>query len=269
MDLSKSVQLILRSILKKSLGIRYGVAGITFRKSSQHENLEKLRDAWAGQPAVIVANGPSLNRTPLDEFIGANSIGMNKIDLIYSRVKWRPDFVLCANNLVARQNQQAWADAGIPVIVSWKCRRRIRSQLRDSFSYFLSLPSREFSVDVVNGVGSAGTVTYTALQFAYFTGADPVIIVGADHSFAGLKKGKENLIEKREGPDVDHFDPNYFADGQYWGVPNLALSELAYELARKSFESDGRRIYDATLGGKLTVFEKIEMADAIRMVQSI
>ena len=120
----------------------------------------------------------------------------------------------------------------------------------------------------MEGVGSAGTVTYTALQFAYLTGADPIIIVGADHSFAGTKKGKENVIEKREGPDVNHFDPNYFAAGQHWGVPNLELSEYGYELARKAFEADGRRIYDATVGGALTIFEKIEMAEAIRMVRS-
>lgn len=267
MNFSELAQLTFRTVLKKSVGIRYGVARVTYNRSNQREHLEKLRGAWRGQPALIVANGPSLNSTPLDKFIGVPSIGMNKIDLIYPRVKWRPNFVLCVNNLVAAQNQQAWADADIPIISSWKCRRRIQPHLRNRFSYFLSFASRDFSTDAAMGVGTAGTVTYTALQFAYFTGANPIIIVGVDHSFADAKTGKENVIEKREGPDVNHFDPNYFADGQYWGIPNLVLSEYAYGLARKSFEAEGRRIYDATIGGKLTVFDKIEMRDAIQLVQ--
>lgn len=242
---------------------------MTYRRSNQHGQIRNLRCVWNARPALIVANGPSLNETPLDDFIGVPSIGMNKIDLIYPRVEWRPSLVTCVNNLVAVQNQDAWADTEVPVYVSWKCRRWIRRSLRDKFSYFLSLASSDFSADAAAGVGAAGTVTYAALQFAYYTGADPVILVGVDHSFTGATDGRENIIEKRKGADVDHFDPNYFADGQRWGVPNLALSEHAYRLARKAFEAQGRRIYDATIGGKLTIFDKLEIKDAIRLAKGL
>ena len=32
----------------------------------------------------------------------------------------------------------------------------------------------------------------------------------------------------------------------------------AYRLARRTYETDGRQVMDATIGGKLRVFEKVE-----------
>jgi hypothetical protein len=256
----------MREALVRSVGIRYAAARRSYSRYQGRDSLRKLRSAWEGKPALVVGNGPSLNRTPLDAFLGVRSIGMNKIDLIYPAVRWRPDIVLCVNNLVATQHQDAWMRSGVPVYLSWKCRRMVRRELRSKFVYFLSLADQAFSTDVAEGVGSSDTVTYTALQFAHFLGADPVVIVGVDHSFAGANEGRENMIEKRVGADRDHFHPAYFADGQSWGVPNLRVSEQGYRLAREAFETDGRRIYDATVGGKLTVFEKITIDDARNLV---
>jgi hypothetical protein len=258
---------VLKSLIMATKGIRYYFDGLTYRAAGRQHLLASLRDSCKGQPLLIVGNGPSLNSTPLDKFQGVRSIGMNKIDLLYARTSWRPNLVVCANNLVARQNQDSWVTAGIPVYLSWKCRYFIRRELREKFSYFLSRTSNGFSTDITEGTGAAGTVTFTALQFAYFMGADPIIIVGVDHSFTGAQDGRENVIEKRTGIDQDHFDPHYFAHGQMWGIPNLPLSERGYASARHVFAADGRRVVDATVGGKLTVFEKVSIDEAIRLAQ--
>ncbi len=255
------------SLLAATRGVRYYIDGLTYRAAKRQRDLASLRNSCKGRPLLIVGNGPSLNSTPLDKFQDVRSIGMNKIDLLYARTSWRPNLVVCANNLVARQNQDSWVAAGIPVYLSWKCRHFIRRELREKYSYFLSSTSNGFSTDITEGIGTAGTVTYTALQFAYFMGADPIVIVGVDHSFSGAQDGRENVIEKRTGIDQDHFDPHYFAHGQMWGIPNLPLSERAYATARHAFESDGRLVVDATVGGKLTVFDKISINEAIRLAQ--
>ena len=67
---------------------------------------------------------------------------------------------------------------------------------------------------------------------------------------------------KREGKDINHFDADYFKEGQYWGLPSLELSELGYRYAKAAFEQDGRMIYDATVGGKLDIFPKISVEQA-------
>lgn len=50
--------------------------------------LSELRSRSAGKLLVVVGNGPNLKSTPLSDFSGITSIGMNKIDLIYDRTTW-------------------------------------------------------------------------------------------------------------------------------------------------------------------------------------
>jgi hypothetical protein len=38
------------------------------------------------------------------------------------------------------------------------------------------------------------------------------------------------------------------------------MSEVGYRLARQAYESAGRQVVDATIGGKLTVFPKVDYA---------
>ena len=49
-----------------------------------------LLDKFKSQDCLIVGNGPSLNKTDLQR-INMPSIGMNKVNLLFSRSKWRPD----------------------------------------------------------------------------------------------------------------------------------------------------------------------------------
>jgi len=87
-------------------------------------------------------------------------------------------------------------------------------------------------------------------------GFSEVILIGVDHNFA--TKGKPNTTITSEGDDPNHFDPKYFGKGFRWQLPDLETSEIAYRMARNAFEADGRKVVDATVGGKLTVFPKVE-----------
>jgi hypothetical protein len=58
--------------------------------------------------------------------------------------------------------------------------------------------------------------------------------------------------------DQSHFHPQYFPKGAKWQLPDLLRSEIDFSLAKNAFETDGRKIYDATIGGKCEVFEKVD-----------
>lgn len=253
----------LKELISATRPLRYSLDAFTARMFNDVRPLVALKDSCAGRPLLVVGNGPSLNKTPLDEFVNIPAIGMNKIDLLFDRVRWRPSLVVCANGLVAKQHARRFAQSEIPIFLSWKNRWVMPRRTR-AVSYFLERKGRDFSTDIVAGVGTCATVTYTALQFAYYMGANPVILFGVDHSFRA--EGESMAIVKREGPDVNHFDPNYFRAGTYWGVPSLELSEKGYMEARRVFEENGRKIYDATIGGKLEVFEKISVDQAHQIV---
>jgi hypothetical protein len=113
------------------------------------------------------------------------------------------------------------------------------------------------------GVWGGATVTYVALQLAFYMGFKTVILVGVDHSFSS--KGVPHAVVEGGDSDSNHFHPKYFADGTRWQLPDLQTSEYAYRLAKEAYESAGRRILDATIGGKLTVFPKVEFDDVINI----
>jgi hypothetical protein len=251
---------MLKKLIFLTRPIRYNFDKWSYHKKRKDDALFSLKQKYENTPLLLIGNGPSLRDTPLDNFTNIPSIGLNKIDLLFNKVKWRPQIIICSNNIVIKQHKEKFIKSNIPVYLSWKGRFFLNKKERDQFSYFLSLTSSNFSADITKGVGSAGTVTYTAMQFAYYMGANPVILFGVDHSFS--YSGKSNEIQKRQGTDVNHFDPNYFKEGSFWGVPNLELSEYGFHLAKKAFINDGRSIYDATINGQLKIFEKISVNDA-------
>src|SRR3546814_12759768 len=93
------------------------------------------------------------------------------------------------------------------------------------------------------GVHEGWTVTYAALQVAYYLGFKEVILIGMDHRYEYT--GDPNQTQVLDGPDLTHFSSDYFGHGQHWDNPDLAHSEESYRIARAESERDGRRIIDA------------------------
>lgn len=242
--------------------IRYWFDDVSYKVAGNKSALLALKDKHKGKPMLVVGNGPSLNQTPLEEFAYVPAIGMNKIDLLFSRSTWRPSMIVCANDAVVMQHKDAFSKSDIPVWLGWKARWYMPRHNKN-VSYYLNRNATDFRTDLENGISVGHTVTFVALQLAYWMGADPVIVFGVDHSFAFAGKAQEYVRWK--GPDVNHFDPNYFQHGSLFGNPNLETSEQQYAEAQQVFEADGRKIYDATVGGKLQIFEKIDLAEARRL----
>jgi hypothetical protein len=113
----------------------------------------------------------------------------------------------------------------------------------------------KFATDARDRLWEGATVTYVAMQLAYFMGFETVILIGVDHSFSS--KGKPNTTVVSQGDDPNHFDAEYFGKGFRWQLPDLDTSEQAYLRAREAFQDDRRQVLDATVGGNLTVFPKI------------
>jgi hypothetical protein len=81
-------------------------------------------------------------------------------------------------------------------------------------------------------------------------------LIGVDHNF--VTQGTPNATVVSAGDDPNHFSPGYFGKGFRWQLPDLEGSERAYRLARDAYAQAGRRMLDATVGGKLTIFPKVD-----------
>lgn len=219
------------------------------------ERLARFRDRHRGERAFVLGNGPSLARTDLGRIAGAVTFGANRIYLAH-----QPTYFVCVNELVLEQFASEIRLLSCPRFLNWN-RRRLFGD--DPFvSLDLGLADT-FVTDPARRLCSGGTVTFVALQLAYYMGFREVVLLGVDHRFAD--KGTPNRTETRtEAVDANHFHAGYFPKGSKWQLPDLRRSELAYAMARRAFERDGRRIVDATIDGACTVFEKVAYEDVVR-----
>ena len=55
--------------------------------------------------------------------------------------------------------------------------------------------------------------------------------------------------------DINHFHPDYFYNGQQ-PIQRTGLVLNSYKMAKFIYEADNRVIYNATVGGKLELFER-------------
>jgi hypothetical protein len=60
------------------------------------------------------------------------------------------------------------------------------------------------------------------------------------------------------GDDPNHFHPDYFGKGKKWHDPHLDRVERTYNYFKIVFDAKNRIIKNATVGGKLEVFERID-----------
>ncbi|MHC4743963.1 MAG: glycosyltransferase, partial [Planctomycetota bacterium] len=215
------------------------------------------KDRYRGQRCVIIGNGPSLNNTDLSLLKNEYTFGLNKIYLLFDRIDWRPSFYVSVNPFVIEQSAEQILNEIHGLKFLDFAAFKYLPYMEDT-AYLLSLNGKGFSTDPCTGVFQIHTVTCVAMQLAYHMGFDEVFLIGVDHFFNAAKQGRPDQVVLQAGCDADHFDPNYFAGGQQWNLPNLKGSEEGYRLAKETFERAGRKIYDATVAGRLTVFEKVD-----------
>jgi hypothetical protein len=230
--------------------------------------LAALKDIHQGRRAFVIANGPSLKQTDLSKLRNEFTFGMNRIYLMFPELGFSTTYLTVVNDLVIEQTINDLITLEIPKFLSWRSRRQFASlrpfdaaQGKPSTFHlptflYTTYQSPKFSTDVRGRVWEGATVTNVTLQLAFHMGFQQVILIGVDHNYTAT--GKPNTTVVSQGDDPNHFSPAYFGKGFRWQLPDLETSEMGYRMARKAYEDAGREVLDATLGGKLTIFRKVD-----------
>lgn len=215
-----------------------------------------LHNSQIGREVIVMCNGPSLNKVPLDTLAGSFVIGMNKINLLFERSDFRPNLIVAVNKYVIEQNADFFNSTDIPLMISKAGLDFVKP--RPNVCFLNSGGYLDFSHKPGAVLFEGWTVTYVALQIAFHMGFQRTGIVGADHNFQ--QAGKPNELQVSKSDDMNHFDPRYFGTGTPWQLADLEGSEMAYRLARRTYQAHGRALYNCTEGGKLEIFERMPLS---------
>jgi hypothetical protein len=225
------------------------------------DEILKFKNLHKGVPAYVIGNGPSLNST--DPRLIKNGITF-AANAIYLLEGFKPDYHFCDDTYVAEQradeiNSYDWQKFYPSDLKKW---------LKNAIYYN---PKRvpwitEFTESFEKSVQVNATVSYTMIQMAWFMGCDPVYCIGMDHNYSKLienstQNGNEMISHSN---DDAHFHKNYFGKGTKWHYPWMERIEAAFKISKKHFEMSERKIYNATAGGQLEVFERIDFKSTLK-----
>ena len=236
------------------------------RLPENRRRIQSLRRIHAGKRAFIIGNGPSLRVSDLDRLQSEITFAANKIFLAFENTKWRPTYYNVEDVLVIEQNyEKINALEGFRKLLKinhfpprWR-----RCMETTFYAMNVLTPGRfpGFSADPVAGLCCGYSVTYTNLQWAYYMGINEIYLLGVDFSFNVPKADEKGFITSQgEG---NHFVKNYRTAGEKWVVPRLDLQEEALRFGKEWLEARGVKVYNATRGGKLEVFDRVDFESVV------
>jgi hypothetical protein len=246
---------------------QYSSSKVLPLKKIKTSSLKQFKNIHRGERLILVCNGPSLNKINFKLLKNERIMGLNKIHLGLERFGFTPDYLVAINKLVIEQS--------LSEMIKLDCPKFIMNHGKSLFNDHKNIHpinriqgSRagkrndgiNFSTDLSEGFIGGNTVTYAALQIAFYMGFSQVIIIGMDHNFT--YDGKANQEGLLSGIDQNHFDPSYFSN-MLWQNPDLEASEDAYKCAKHIYELNGMKIIDSTINGQCNIFEKQNLTEAL------
>lgn len=260
----------IRAIVKKNIGLYSLLNSLHNRRNlafyrrlcrSRHfdEIWKGFQGSCSGKRCFIIGNGPSLRPSDLDTIINEDCFASNQIFRIFDKTNWRPtyyavqdiygniadvvDSLPCEHVFVG---DYYWRTIGTsnPRALCYHAERVVSGDVT-------------FSTDVpAQGVVDSFTVTYALIQFAAYMGYSKMYLLGVDHSYKNTI-GIDGRVKKNEDAG-NHF---YGDSSSSPVLANLEAMEKAYRAALRQSQLGGFEILNATRGGCLEVFQRVDFDD--------
>jgi hypothetical protein len=229
----------------------------------EYDILLQFKGKHKGKRCFIIGNGPSLLASDLDRLKDEITFATNKIYLMFDKTKWRPSYYICLDTEVFEPTQnQISKYIECPAFCPIHTILYLDNLDLTNFFYFC-LDSSAFLRPDMKATFSeemfisqwGGTVSYNCMQFAAYMGFNEIYLLGMDNTFMrGVKLNGE--IEPGNSPDKNHFAKEY-TSACYW-TSKIDAVDAAYKTAREYCEQHNIKIRNATRGGALEIFERVD-----------
>lgn len=227
----------------------------SYQKPVSRYRMRKFKNKYEGKRCFIIGNGPSLKKTDLKLLKNEYTFGTNRLYILFDKLGFSTTFYVAIDAQIIRQYSH---DINSIPSIKFILRRTKHDIQLDSDTIFIEQDlDISFKSDATRKLYIGGSVTYIAMQLAYFMGFNPVILVGVDHSYKTVRK-TEDKVKPLNYDKESHFSPDYYKKGDVWVPPDIQKQEFSYKMAGHAYKSSGREILDATIGGKLKMFPKVK-----------
>lgn len=236
--------------------------------NDNYRELQKYKNIHTGKRCFLIANGPSLNVEDLEILKDEICFGCNKIYYLFEKTSWRPTYYCVLDiDYIHRYQDEIFSNIDVPIFTNDAVFKNIKAENRNGkkiiyskqifYSDFKAWPHL---MKYTYGTHQ-GTIMSYVMAVALYMGFSEIYILGMDNSsttggnhFAGYKEDASLTanLEKRIKEN------NWNAD--HW------KNQTEYEMNKfiEYAEENNIKIYNATRGGMLEVFPRVNIDDCIK-----
>ena len=250
---------------KKSLTERNERLHGTYEK-----NLSRFHNIHKGERCFIVGTGPSLRIEDVNLLKDEYTFGVNSCLTMYDKTDWRATYYgIVDSHTVSIMGDQLKSEE-IPIFfytdvdAVYDGKNGIAfpkddsaNMMTDTFwkRWFPKLfPETDFSDDITKVVYTGKSVVYAMLQIAVYMGFSEIYLLGVDCNYAQPKMYSDNVTY------IDH--KTKWSKEKLLKNGNQMLPQ--FEIARKYADEHGIKIYNATRGGQLEAFERVDIEKVVK-----
>ena len=242
----------------------------------ENQKIAAFKNIHQNESCFLVGNGPSLLPSDLDSIQkhGYATIACNFINKIFDKTDWRPDYYCCEESSAILLNKDFIMNYPLKAKFIKNFKNRDDAELffgaREDVNFFVYCASRlEVSENIAKIIYDGYTVMFPMLQIAMYMGFSKIYLIGVDNTqppgphtknFAEVHshfydEDVGELEKRREILPAFGFDDDW---NHYFTHVNSH-----YQVARDYAEEHGIKIYNATRGGKLEVFERVDIDELL------
>lgn len=211
-----------------------------------------LKGLHKGKRCFIIGNGPSLCNDDLRRLQerGEYTFACNSLIKLFNEIPFHPTYYFAQDNKIILDNKAE--------IDKWQGTRFIKAHYASRYHlkgvtyYSILFPQKPmgFSTDISTVVYSGQTVTYSMIQFAAYMGFSEIYLIGVDCNYSA---GNSTITAD------SYFDKRLFNSNRVYDAPEVDTNLLAFARAKEVCDAAGVKIVNATRGGKLEIFPRVDI----------
>lgn len=253
----------MKTIVTKLIwNIRVIMSEILYKNSESSRKIKALKDIHNGRRCFVVGNGPSLTSSDLDMITDEITFGFNRIYHMFSNTNWRPTYYMSQDDKTFINSVDEIANLKLDnMFFPLNFKRDYHIDVKNSIHFIFRTNQQtefpEFQSNIRKGIYDGNSVVYSAIQMAIYMGIKEIYLIGVDHSFS--KSIDDNGLIVLNSDVKDYFTNEYNLDRDNLHIPNLDKSTRGYITARDYAMDCGVGIFNATRGGKLEVYKRVDI----------
>lgn len=242
-----------------------GIFRVLISKCSKNSfnDIKKLKNSQIGRRCFIVATGPSLTLDDVNNLQNELTFGLNSIFKYYDKTDWRPDYYIMADlEQLRQQNALFFEDkAKICSFTDSFMRTKFNNSSNLVYLYYNRLMHGlhtffdydfKISYNPIFAIYDYYTVTNLAILLAVYMGFKEIYLIGVDCNYMGQLTHAEGLEEEDSAMNSDDMK-----------IYTAYSMKKGYEYINKKLSKKGIKIYNATRGGALEVFPRVNLDDVL------